>query len=78
MRLLFGILLALWITPALAQDSPGYPCQGCLDDQPSFATPSSALWYAVERPGTGLSITVQGGYLVGMYYGYTETGAPLW
>jgi hypothetical protein len=72
------MLLALWIAPALAQDSPSYPCQGCVDDQPLFTMPTSALWYAVERPGTGLSITVQGGFLVGVYYGFTETGAPLW
>ena len=78
MRLVFGMLLALWIAPALAQDSPGYPCQGCVDDQPLFTVPTSALWYVVGRPGTGLSMTVQGGYVVGTYYGFTETGAPLW
>ena len=74
----FALLLALWIAPAIAQDSPGYPCQGCVADQPLFTVPTSALWYVVGRPGTGLSMTVQGGYVVGTYYGFTETGAPLW
>ena len=78
MKFVFGMLLALWITPALAQDSPGYPCQGCVEDQPLFTVPTSALWYVVGRPGTGLSMTVQGGYVVGTYYGITGTGAPLW
>lgn len=78
MKGIFGLLLALWLAPVLAQEGPGYPCQGCVDDSPLFAMPSSALWYAVERPGTGLSITVQNGFLVGVYYGFTPTGAPLW
>lgn len=78
MRGILGLLLALASAYALAQERPAYPCQGCLDDRPSFAMPSSALWYAVERPGTGLSMTVQGGFLVGVYYGFTEAGKPLW
>lgn len=53
MRLVLGMLLALWIAPALAQDGPGFPCQGCLDDRPLFTMPTSALWYAVERPAPG-------------------------
>ncbi len=78
MRRMLGLLLALAGAHAFAQERPAYPCQGCLEDRPSFAMPSSALWYAVERPGTGLSITVQGGFLVGVYYGFTEAGKPLW
>ncbi len=83
MKWIFNLLLALWLaplwlTPVLAQGGPGYPCQGCVEDRPLFTMPSSALWYALERPGTGLSITVQDGFLVGMYYGFTPTGSPLW
>jgi len=78
MKRLLGLLLAVCLTSALAQDGPGYPCQGCLEDQPAFDQPTSALWYAVDRPGTGLSLTVQDGFAVGVYYGFTESGKPLW
>jgi len=78
MKRLLGLLLATWLAPALAQDGPGYPCQGCLEDQPAFDQPTSALWYAVDRPGTGISLTVQDGFAVGVYYGFTEAGKPLW
>ncbi len=78
MKRILGLLLALWLAPVFAQEGPGYPCQGCVDDQPLFEMPSSALWYALERPGTGLSITVQDGFLIGVYYGYTPTSESLW
>lgn len=77
MKWIISLLVGLCIAPAFAE-SAGYPCQGCLNDRASFSAPSSALWYAVERPGTGLSLTVQGRFVVGVYYSYTETGAPLW
>ena len=77
-RLNEGWLLGLAIAPALAVGDSGYPCQGCVDGQPLFDMPSSALWYAVQRPGSGLSITVQDGFLVGVYYGFTNAGKPLW
>jgi len=78
MKRLLALLLALWLTPAIAQEGPGYPCQGCLQDQTAFHMPSSALWYAVDRPGTGISLTVQNGFAVGVYYGFTQAGKPLW
>jgi hypothetical protein len=71
-------LLALGVASAFAQTNPGYPCQGCAGARPLFDMPSSALWYVVQRPGTGLSITVQDGFLVGVYYGFTGAGKPLW
>jgi len=78
MKRLFVLPLALCAALACAQDGPGYPCQGCLDDQPAFDQPTSALWYVVDRPGTGISLTVQNGFAVGVYYGFTEAGKPLW
>jgi len=78
MKRLLALLLAAACTTTLAQDGPGYPCQGCLEDQPAFDQPTSALWYAADRPGTGLSLTIQDGFAVGVYYGFTEEGKPLW
>jgi hypothetical protein len=78
MKQLLALLLVLGMTPALSATSPGYPCQGCLEDRPAFDMPASALWYVVDRPGTGLSLTVQDGFAVGVYYGFAEAGKPLW
>lgn len=58
---------------------PDVPCTGVDCEQiPLFDTPASGFWGNPEEVGIALHLFVQNGVMFGTYYGYTETGAPVW
>lgn len=53
------------------------PCEGC----PQFVRPpypQSGHWHNPDRPGSGINIDSQNGFLSAMYYGYREDGTSVW
>ena len=71
---------ALSMMPALSQArGPEVPCTGVDCAQvPLFDTPASGFWGAPEENGIAIHMFIQNKVMFGMYYGYTETGAPIW
>jgi hypothetical protein len=58
---------------------PEVPCTGVDCRQvPLFDTPASGFWGNPEEMGISIHLFVQNGVSFGTYYGYTETGAPIW
>jgi hypothetical protein len=58
---------------------PAVPCTGVDCTQvPLFDTPASGFWGTPEENGIAIHLFIQNKVMFGMYYGYTETGAPIW
>jgi len=72
------VLAALALsTTAIAQSGPIVPCVGC----PTFTKhpyPETGAWFNPEQSGTGFSLEVQNGHMVGFYYLYDSDGKPEW
>ena len=73
-------LAAFALMPVLAQArGPEVPCTGVDCAQvPLFDTPASGFWGNPQEVGIAIHLFVQNGVSFGTYYGYTETGAPIW
>ncbi len=67
-------------TPAISHArGPEVPCTGIICEQtPVFDTPASGFWGNPEEVGIAIHLFVQNGVLFGTWYGYTDTGAPVW
>ncbi len=63
--------------PALAQEGPLVPCVGC-DTLIHAPFPETGAWYNPDQSGTGINLEIQGGKVVGFYYGYDAEGRPEW
>jgi hypothetical protein len=75
----YAWLLALVLFPValLAQDQPFVPCPDC-ESRIHRPYPASGAWANLLRPGSGFNLVVQNGFLIGFYYGYDESGQPIW
>jgi len=73
-------MFAVVSTPPLSlARGPEVPCTGVLCEQtPLFHSPASGFWGNPEENGIALHLFVQNRVMFGTYYGYTETGAPIW
>jgi len=72
------IVIASTPTLSLAR-GPEVPCTGVLCEQtPLFHSPASGFWGNPEEVGVALHLFVQNSVAFGTFYGYTETGAPIW
>ena len=72
---------ALFCTPALSlARGPEVPCTGEVNctQAPLFDSPASGFWGNPEENGIALHLFVQNRVMFGTFYGYTETGAPIW
>lgn len=69
-------LTCLFATRALADSGPQIPCDGC--DHAHFSEPTSGLWHNPERPGSGMTIQMQSGLLLGGLYTYEPDGSAQW
>ncbi len=67
-----------WIgASASAQEGPFVPCVGC-DTLIHAPFPETGAWYNPDQSGSGINLEIQGGKLVGYYYGYDAEGLPEW
>jgi hypothetical protein len=65
-------------TPSCAR-GPEVPCTGVDCTQiPLFDMPASGFWGNPEEMGIAIHLFIQNEVSFGTYYGYTETGAPIW
>ena len=74
-------LAAFALAPVLAQArGPEVPCTVLVNCEqvPLFDTPASGFWGNPQEIGIAIHLFVQNGVSFGTYYGYTETGAPIW
>jgi len=72
------LITLLMLGNAQAQLGPNSPsCKDC-ESLTHRTEPFNGTWYNPEQSGTGFSIDVQNGILFGVYYGYDDTGKPLW
>ena len=60
----------------MAASGPIIDCTGC--EQQQVRNPETGWWYNPDRPGSGLNIEVQGGLVLGSYYGFGADGRPIW
>jgi len=70
----------LMVSPAsllFAQEGPFVPCVGC-DSFVHAPFPETGAWYNPNQSGTGINLEMQGGKLLGFYYGYDANGLPEW
>ncbi len=78
--LLLPGFLCFWAPAGVAAQNlsgPVYACPDC--DQRRFRPdPQPGMWFNPQQSGTGLTFTVRNHYLVGTWYGYTDTGEPQW
>lgn len=73
-------LFTLAAPPALSlARGPDVPCTGVDCAQtPLFDTPASGFWGNPQENGIAIHMYVQNKVMFGMYYGYQQTGAPVW
>jgi hypothetical protein len=70
-------LFCIFSIKVFAQSGPIVPCVNCANF--SMRTmPMSGIWYNPEQSGSGFSIEIQNRKIFGAYYGYDESGQPLW
>ena len=71
---------AFSMMPVLSQArGPEVPCTGVDCAQtPLFDMPASGFWGNPEENGIAIHLFMQNEVMFGMYYGYTDTGAPIW
>lgn len=69
--------LIAWAVGSEAQDQPFVPCPDC-ESRIHRPYPASGAWANLLRPGSGFNLVVQNGFLIGFYYGYDESGQPIW
>jgi hypothetical protein len=71
------IVFALAFSCSVTASAVHAACESCSPVfKPTF--PETGSWYSPEHPGTGLNLEIQDGYLLGFYYGYDESGVPIW
>lgn len=73
------VVCAAFPAPSHAR-GPAVPCTGVPScaQMPLFDTPASGFWGNPDEIGIALHLFVQNGVMFGTYYGYTQTGAPVW
>lgn len=76
---LYPLLLcaATICSAAQAASGPVIPCDSC-DETAHFSAPKSGFWYNPARPGSGISIDIQDGLLLGAVYAYNLDGSAQW
>jgi hypothetical protein len=62
---------------AFAQVGPDLPCSDCQQEYVK-PTPYEGSWFNPEQSGSGFLIEVENDRLLGYYFGYDETGEPIW
>jgi hypothetical protein len=75
--ILLSVLFTWASAQALAQEGPIVPCVGC-DALIHAPFPETGAWYNPDQSGTGINLEMQGGKLLGFYYGYDAEGRPEW
>lgn len=70
------LLAGVPVDLAMAASGPVIDCTGC--EQQPVRNPETGWWYNPDRPGSGLNIEVQGGLVLGSYYGFGADGQPIW
>jgi len=75
----FSILVFLFLTfdSVLGQVGPIIPCTDC-DKVTTAPYPETGHWYNPDQSGSGMSLEVQDGFLLGVHYGYDPEGKPEW
>jgi len=77
-RLIILCIFLFWTSAStLAQEGPFVPCVGC-DTLTQAPYPETGTWYNPDQSGSGINLEIQGGKLVGYYYGYDAEGLPEW
>jgi len=77
-RLIILCVFLFWTgASASAQEGPFVPCVGC-DALIHAPFPETGAWYNPDQSGSGINLEIQGGKLVGYYYGYDAEGLPEW
>lgn len=77
-RLTVVLALALGTcSPLMADSGPVIFCSAC-NTTPHFSLPKSGFWFNPERPGSGFTLEVQDGLLVGALYAYRPDGNAQW
>lgn len=71
--LFLGLLFSTNLAPVYAQTADINDF--LLNDVPF---PKTGVWFNPENPGTGFFIEIQNGILAGSYFGYADTGKPVW
>ncbi len=72
-----SIRIVEFTIPSPADSGPKVPCVGC-DTLIHAPFPETGAWYNPDQSGSGISLEIQGGKLVGFYYGYDAQGRPEW
>lgn len=76
--LIAGLMfLVIGLLPHAVLAQVAVPCTGC-PPVSSPAYPEAGGWYNPEETSSGFFLEVQNGHLAGTYYGYDETGQPIW
>ena len=75
--IILSVLFSWASANALAQEGPLVPCVGC-ETLVHAPFPETGAWYNPDQSGTGINLEMQGGKLLGFYYGYDTEGRPEW
>ena len=75
--IILSVFFCWTIANTLAQEGPLVPCVGC-ETLVHAPFPETGAWYNPDQSGTGINLEMQGGKLLGFYYGYDTEGRPEW